>query len=184
VRYWRVTFAADGTVEGVTEIDGAGSSDWCVVRAKTEEVARRRAYNCYCARKKKQRIAQLYAEGRCRCGRTQDIADQLTCSVCVERMKGYQGKYKSNLERKAEGLPAEPRDELARVASFQTRSRDRKAEIRLETLLEVRRWWIEARNVGLFGARIQKEIQACTGQSAPENDTEQRAASGDAPPTR
>jgi hypothetical protein len=177
VRYWRVTFAADGTVEGVTEIDGAGAADWLVVRAETEELARRKGYNIYCARKKKARIAQLYAEGRCRCGRAQDIEGQVSCTVCIERSKGWRAQHKSNQERKAEGLPAEPRDEAARIASFQTRSRDRKSEIRLETLLEVRRWWIEARNVGLFGARLQKEIQACMGQAVPENDSEQLAAS-------
>ncbi len=177
MRYWRVTFAADGSIERVAELDGEGSADWCVVHAETQEAARRKAYNIYCARKKKARIAQLYAEGRCRCGRAQDIAGQVSCTVCIERSKGWRAQHESNLKRKAEGLPAEPRDEAARVASFQVRNRQRKTEVRLEVLLEVRRWWIEARNVGLFGARIQKEIQACMGVAEPENDTEERAAS-------
>ncbi|HEY6056206.1 MAG TPA: hypothetical protein VIU86_19910 [Gaiellaceae bacterium] len=172
MRYWRVTFAADGTVEGVTEIDGAGAADWLVVRAETEELARRKGYNLYCAKRKKARVAQLHAEGRCACGRWQDDSQFVTCEVCRERMKRTHERRKER-----GGQLAPPRDETARVAAFQARTRERKTEVRLEVLLEVRRWWIEARNVGLFGARLQKEIQACMGQAVPENDSEQLAAS-------
>lgn len=172
MRYWRVTFAADGSVEGVTEIDGAGASDWLVVRAETEELARRKGYNLYCAKRKRARITQLHAEGRCACGRCQDDPQFVTCEVCRERMKRHHERAKER-----GGEPGPPRDEVARVAAFQERHRERKTEVRLEVLLEVRRWWIEARNVGLFGARIQKEIEACTApckaQPEPENDTEQ-----------
>lgn len=167
MRHWRVLFGRDGAIKSITEIQGQPAVDWIVVRAATEALARKKAMLSYCARKKRQRIAQLHAEGRCKCGRKQD-GDRVNCSVCIERAKGYRAK---RLRRNAEGTAdTHSRDEGARVAAFQGRSRDRRNELRLETLLEVRRWWLESRNVGIFSARLEREITACTGGGEPVND--------------
>jgi hypothetical protein len=57
----------------------------------------------------------------------------------------------------AEGMAE--RDEGARVEANLERQRDRRAEIRLEVLIECRDQWTKARNVGLFTRWLLGEIE-------------------------
>jgi len=59
------------------------------------------------------------------------------------------------------------RDEAARVALNGQRQRDRRAEIRLETLLDVRTAWRDAPTVGRFGEWLRKEIESLTESKSP-----------------
>ena len=170
VRYWRVTFTAEGKVRAVKPLKGPGHSRWVVVQADTEEEAQRKAFNLYSARKKRERIAQLDAEGRCRCGRPRDTVASTGpnagrtatyCSTCLVRERQYHQNAKIRPNRSHAQAMAE-RDEGARIELNLQRQRDRKGEIRLETLVEVRNQWIKSRNVGLFGKWLEREIEALT----------------------
>lgn len=165
LRYWRVDFADGGAVSAVTEIQGPAHADWVVVEAPDEGTAKRKAYNFYCARKKRLASARHHAKGNCRCGRPQDREKPgggmfRICSTCSERDKGYDQAMR---QRAAQGVTNHQRDEQARVASNLGRQRDRRAEIRLETLIEVRERWRKQPNVGLFARWLQLEIDAITG---------------------
>jgi hypothetical protein len=171
-RYWRVEFAADGAISGITEVYGPGHEDWVIVEAPDQERAQRAALGIYCARKKKLARERNYAAGNCACGRKNNRADQLhpktgkpllSCSTCSAR---HQVHLAGHRQRKAEGVTDHQRDESARVAATQTRQRDRRGEIRLETLLEVRDQWINQRNVALFGKWLIAEIETITGAKA------------------
>lgn len=164
-RYWRVVFDDAGAIESISEIAGTGRADWEIVQAPTEEAARRKAYNRYAARKKREVISRKHAQGQCRCGRPQDRKRpdgtlMKLCSVCAERNEVWRTE---SGERKAAGVTDHQRDEVARVASHQQRQRDRRAEIRLETLLEVKRRWIESHNIQQFGAWLRGEVDNLTG---------------------
>jgi hypothetical protein len=175
--FWRVTFYPDGRVNRVRPIKGPGHSRWVVVQAATEEEARRKGYNLYCARKKRERGAVLKSQGRCACGRALDGAlvergrfkgePHTKCAVCrTRRTESWAPKH---AERRANGTVGQgiaERDEGARIALNLERQRDRKGEIRLETLVEVRQQWIAARNVALFGQWLQGEIAALTKNGA------------------
>jgi hypothetical protein len=165
VKSWRVNFAANGSIASVVPLEGEQGTDWVIVQAPDEATAKRRAYNIYCARKKKLAKTRLHAAGNCCCGRKQDRkhpdgTPMLTCTVCAER---HAAQSKACLERKA-NPPAVPhvRDEQARVASNLERQRDRRAEIRLEVLIEVRDQWFKSRNVGLFSKWLERELQSLT----------------------
>lgn len=165
-RYWRVVFSPEGRVLDVVEITfGDGQKDWLIVEAPDQAAAKRKAFNLYCARKKRLAKARKHAEGHCACGRKQDRLHpsgepMLTCSTCAERQKCWQDAHKKRVA--AGTADTHVRDEAARVAKCQARQRDRRAELRLETLLDVRKQWIEARNVGLFGKWLEREIEALT----------------------
>jgi hypothetical protein len=164
-RYWRVDFTAAGAIARVTELVGPSHEDWVIVEAPDESTAKRKAYNLYCARKKKLAVQRNHAAGKCCCGRAQDRKRptgtwMLTCSVCAARHEVHRSNY---MERKVAGVTDHKRDETARVSSNLERQRDRRGEIRLETLIEVRNRWIEARNVALFGSWLLAEIATLTG---------------------
>ena len=166
-RYWRVVFSDSGGIESVTEIAGSGKADWEIVQAPTEEAARLKAYNRYAARKKREAIARKHEQGQCRCGRAQDRQRpdgtlKKLCSVCAERNEVWRTE---SGERKAAGVTDHKRDEVARVAAHQERQRDRRAEIRLETLLEVKRRWIESQSIQQFGAWLRAEVDNLTGRT-------------------
>lgn len=159
--WWRVPIDADGQPGTPVPIEGPPDTEWLVVEADDAEEAGRLARNLYARRKRKQRIAQLHAEGRCRCGRPQDRPGKLTCRVCAE------GRARSHEKRswRSEAPPI-VRDEEQRIASLQQRQRDRRAEIRLETLLEVRDWWQKAPHTLAFAQRLVDEIKGCGRQEA------------------
>lgn len=167
MKTWRVTFSEAGEITDVTEIEGEGSAEWVVVQADSLERARVKAYRVYCARKRRESVQRLHAQGRCRCGRKQDRPGMKSCSVCAV------GDLQQREKRKR-GQTG-PRDEAARVAAFQQRNRDRRAEIRLETLLEVRKWWQEAPHTLAFVERMRREIEGsgwASGRAATVNDLE------------
>jgi len=84
----------------------------------------------------------------------------LTCSVCAVRHEVHRRNSEARL---AAGVTDHQRDESARVAANQNRQRDRRAELRLEVLVEVRNRWLASRNVSLFGHWLQSEIARLTG---------------------
>lgn len=180
-RYWQVQFTETGAIASVTEIRcGADRAGWVIVEAPDEPTARQRAYNLYCARKKAQAKARHRAVGECACGRKQDRKHpsgkpMLTCSVCAERQAVYNERSleRSQAAAKAAANDDAPvptgmaaRDEGARVAANLTRQRDRRAEIRLETLIDVRQQWIDSPNIQRFGKWLQGEIDRITGANA------------------
>lgn len=170
MRYWRVTFTEDGKLYTVREIEGPGHDEWIVVSAADEEQARTRAVRLYCSRKKRARVAALHAEGRCACGRNLDGAivergrhkgkPHKMCATCRERMTT---RWRPNAQARADngtaGQGVAERDEGARVALNLQRQRDRRAEIRLETLIEARNEWRSARN---FASWLAREIEELT----------------------
>lgn len=171
VRYWRVTFKTNGTVRAVKPLNGPGHDRWVVVQAADEKEAQHKAYNVYCARKKRERRTTLRAAGQCVCGRKQDRllvggprsrkgGLALTCSVCAARRQGHHLNAKAHPGRTFVQAMAE-RDESARVASNQDRQRDRRAELRIEVLLEVRRQWQRV-PTGAFTRWLEDEIKALT----------------------
>jgi hypothetical protein len=166
-RYWRVVFTETGALESVTEVEGPDHAGWVIVEARSEEAARRKAYNIYCGRKKKLAKQRHHAAGQCVCGREQNRKHpsgkwMLTCSTCAERQKVYNDR---TAERDRKGIPAGSvvRDEGARVAANLNRQRDRRGEIRLETLIEVRAAWQRVPNIGAFSAWMKQEIDLLTG---------------------
>lgn len=168
VRYWRVTFRASGSVRAVTPLKGPGHERWVVVQAADEPTARRKAYNLYCARKKQERKARCHGAGQCVCGRRQDrVVGQgrrkgewaLTCSVCAVRRHAHHENAKANPGRTFEQAMAE-RDEPARIAVNLAHQRDRRAEIRIEVLIEVRKQF----NNGAFTRWLDSEIAALAGK--------------------
>jgi hypothetical protein len=170
IRYWHVLFEESGALRSVTEIAGRGDAGWVIVEAPDENTAKRKAYNIYCARKKKLAVARNHAAGKCCCGRPQDRKHpngkwMATCSTCATRHEVHRKNYQ---ERRDAGVIDHERDEPARVASNLSRQRDRRGEIRLETLVEVRQQWIDSRNVALFGKWLQGEIALLTGANKNE----------------
>lgn len=172
VRYWRVTFNADGSVRAVKPLKGPGHERWVVVEAADEPAARRKAYNLYCARKKQERKTRCHEAGQCVCGRRQDrLVDRgrrkgewaLTCSVCAERRHAYHENAKGNPGRTFAQAMAE-RDEPARIAANLAHQRDRRGELRLETLIEVRDRWVQSPTRGQFQLWLQGEIDTLTGK--------------------
>lgn len=167
-RYWRVTFLPDGRVNRVRPIKSPGHSRWVVVEAEDEEHAKRKAYNIYCAKKKKERTEKCHAAGKCTCGRPQDRVVETgarkgqwakTCSVCATRRHVYHENSKQHPGRSFEQSMKE-RDEPARIASNLDRQRDRRAEIRLETLIEVRKAWEASATIGIFTKWLAGQIVA------------------------
>jgi hypothetical protein len=170
MKHWRVIFSPEGTVLDVVEIRfGDGRNDWLIVEAPTEQLARKRALGVYCARKKKLAKARNHAEGRCACGRKQDRKHpsgkpMLTCSTCAARQKGYTERHVARAN--ADQVGQHQRDEGARIQKNLARQRDRRAEIRLETLIECRRAWELAPSVGRYRAWLLAEIEKLTKGSA------------------
>lgn len=171
-RYWRVDFSGEGGISAVTEISGPANAEWVVVEASSYEGAKRAAYNLYCRRKKKLARQRNYALGNCACGRKNDRTDQKhpktgeplkTCSVCSVRHEVHVAGYE---QRKAAGITDHQRDEAARVASNRERQRDRRGELRLETLLEVQKAWVRSPNLGAFSKWLATEIRRLTGADA------------------
>lgn len=165
-RYWRVIFSATGAIESVRELTSPPDETWIILIADDAAEAKRKAINLYCARKKKLAKERLHANGQCRCGRQQDRTDEkgkpmLTCSTCAERQAAQNERFEA---RKQQGVTNHVRDEGARVAVNMERQRDRRGEIRLETLLEVRKQWQNSRNVGSFTAWVEIEIKKLTGE--------------------
>lgn len=168
MRHWRVIFK-HGHVVGVEPIFGEQGVDWIIVEAPDEKTARRRAMSLYCAQKKALATARKQAEGRCSCGR--ELAGCInprsggpakTCRVCTERRKLYRASAEKRRAEGTVGRGIAERDEGARLEKAAERMRDRRAELRLETLLEVREKWLALNNRD-FEIWFEREIDVLTG---------------------
>ena len=135
--YWRVTFGADGGITAAEPVAAQPGADRCViVWAKDEASARRKAFKVFCIRYAAEREMALRAEGRCQCGRQLDPQGGRRCAFCTHRP--------SRFLREDDQPDPTPRP----------------AADRLETLLEVQRAWLDARNVGTFSAWLTAQIHA------------------------
>ncbi len=191
--YWRVTFKRDGSLRAVVPLKGPGHDRWVVVEAETREEAHRRAFNIYCARKKRERNAALKAQGKCACGRPLDGAlvevgrykgkAHQKCATCRERNETvWRPNHAERIANGTVGQGMAERDEAARIAANSQRQRDRRAEIRLETLLDVRAAWRDAPTVGRFGEWLRGQIEALTGSSVqPSKQACDRSSSSGSP---
>lgn len=163
----------DGTILNVMEVAPTGKEEphinYVIVEAYTkadaEEKARKKVYNLYCARKKKEAKLRHQARGECACGRPADRVKKdgtpfKTCSVCSARQPSYNEKYKGRIEDGTVGK--EPRDEVARVAKNLERQRDRRKEIRVEVLIEVRKRFWDAEHMKDFASWLDENIKELT----------------------
>ncbi len=161
IHWWKVTFlqGREGKINSIERCDAPEAcrvGNTILVQAADEDGARKIAYNFYCSRKKKEAIQKKRARGQCACGRTRDRKnpdtgeDFLTCSVCSARRQ----------QQYVRGPATEPRDEAKRIQAMQGRVRDRKNELRLEVLVEVRKAFMELKTVGQFGQWLKQQIDA------------------------
>lgn len=177
-RYWRITFKKDGSINQVREVKSPGHSRWIVVEAADEATAKQRAYNMYCARKKKEVRIRNHAQKKCTCGRPQDRTNgdgtlKKTCSVCAVRQAAW---HADNYKRHQEGnFEPKVRDEAARIEKCKERVRDRKSEIRIEVLTEVRAAWQNSNTIGHFTAWLKQEIEKCMSSCPSSTDGEKQS---------
>lgn len=170
MRYWRVIFSKDGRVAAVEPLVGVPGTDWEIVQAPNEEAARRAALGLYNAKKKKLAKERCYSEGRCACGRRQDRVNPRSktgalakvCRVCTERGVVHKERYHARVAAGTVGQGMSERDEQARLELGLQRQRERRKELRLETLLEVREAWARMKQLP-FGAWLEREIELMTG---------------------
>lgn len=171
MKWFKVSFGKSHAVKSCVEIEAPtefmlGGRTVCL-QASDESDAKKRAYNTYCAKKKKLSKDRNYAAGNCACGRKQDREREdgkgywKTCTVCMLRQDTYDAAYRAKGltpgRRKEE--PHKVRDEAARVEKCQIRMRDRKSEMRLEILVEVQKQWQSSRTNGVFTAWLEREIK-------------------------
>lgn len=153
------------------ETDSEGNETVFIVSAETAAEALREASRQYARLCTKRKRARMHAAGLCSCGRKSDVPKpqggfRKKCSVCVTRdREQWRPKARENQRRQLEGLPKIPRDESARVVVMQERQRDRRSELRIETLLEVQRQWQSARTNGHFTRWLDEQIKECTNAS-------------------
>lgn len=169
--WYRLRYSSTGKLLSCEQIEkpeahsyGVGPSTVVELEALNEEDAKRKAYNFYSAKKKLAAKNRNHSAGLCACSRKQDRPNTRTgngffktCSVCAERQLQYEETFQ---RKKREGrLATGERDEAARVNVMQHRVRDRKKEIRLETLLEVRKTWENSKTNGEFTRWLKEEIK-------------------------
>lgn len=128
-------------------------------RKQAELKASKLAMRVYSRIKKKEAGVRLRANGQCRCGRKQDRKNpdgsmMKTCLACSEMQKGYIKTSRAAVERK-------PRDEKARVEKNLSRQRDRRKEIRLETLVEVSAKFWELPSIKEWEKWLEEAIEEC-----------------------
>lgn len=130
---------------------------YALAKSKADAFAKgRAAYNRYCAEKLAERRQRLAEENKCRCGRDRNVPGRKRCAVCLARGQADKRRLK---ERRAAGVEAH-RDEPARVDANRARQRDRREEIRIETLIEVRRRWQVSQTNASFERWLDGEIDA------------------------
>jgi len=168
MNHYLVEYADNGDVlrcELLTDYKSESSFAF-VVEANSEQEARKRTYNLYCAKKKKFAKERNYAAGKCDCGRENDRNGQIdrrghkikSCTVCAKRQIEYNDRARARVS------PVKAvRDEQARVDACTVRVRDRKEEIRLEVLVEVQKAWQNNRTVGGFTRWLDFEIKLSVG---------------------
>lgn len=128
-------------------------------RKEADLKASKLAMRVYSRIKKKEAGARLRANGQCRCGRKQDRKHpdgsmMRTCLACSEMQKGY-------VKTSREATVRKPRDEKARVEKNLARQRDRRNEIRLETLVEVNAKFWELPSIKAWEKWLEDAIEEC-----------------------
>lgn len=169
MRYWRVIFRKDGSIAGVEPLVRLQGEDWVIVQALNEQAAKRAALSLYAVGKKTLARERLYAAGHCACGRKQDRVNprrkdgalSKLCRVCAERGKVHQSNHAKRIAEGTVGQGMAERDEAARLGKQASRARDRRAELRLEVLLEVRERWVKLKQLP-FGAWLERELATLT----------------------
>lgn len=169
--WYRVTVSAYG-VKSVERVSSAAENCSRVyyVQATTKSeaaVAGKVAFNAYCAARVRQRRAALAEKGLCNCGRTRDTKRFTLCAVCRERQRDHRRRNPGK-----GAVTGRPRDEAARVAANKVRQRDRRKEIRLETLLAVR----EAHGRPRFTEWLDREIKNAVAPTLVDVSTKRGAA--------
>ncbi len=167
MKWFKVELHSDGTVKTCTPSEQPSlvrvSRKVFLVQAADPAAATaqaRKHWNLYASELKRVANERNRAAGNCRCGRKKDRARPdsgfySTCAVCSVRQVVHNERYEA---RKAAGAPLAQRDERARVEACTLRVRDRKAEMRLETLLEVQRAWEGASNNQAFTRWLREEL--------------------------
>lgn len=164
MKWWLCEIDAKGKytleeVEAAPEMEAGASVYFQAKNRKQAELkAAKLAMRVYSRIKKKEAGERLRANGQCRCGRKQDrpLPDgsgmMKTCSTCAELQKGY---------NKKPGGTGIPRDEKARVQKNLSRQRDRRNEIRLETLVEVSNKFWELPSIKAWEKWLEEAIEEC-----------------------
>jgi len=129
VNWYRVELTATGKVARVVKQNTVGEDSLTVfyVEASGAEEAERKAANRYAARKLSEQRKKNVEAGKCRCGRERHDPNVMSCRVCLANKKATRERRKIRAGRN---------DEL-RLSKSKERSRDRKAEMRLEVLCEL-----------------------------------------------
>ena len=172
--HWAVFFTGEGKLKSAERIAGKlqdGSAGFVVEADDQEEAVRLArplwmAYSREYARKKTaERRKRFDAEGRCRCGRPRNVQDpkrpgevMRTCDVCQERSKSTLERYRSRGTKTDSEVAA--KGQALRLEHSAQRTRNRRAELRLETLLEVRAM-AEKLKPGEFRVWLHREVQRC-----------------------
>lgn len=130
-------------------------------REEADLKASKLAMRVYSRIKKKEAGKRLQANGQCRCGRKRDRPKpdapgelMKICSTCAEMQKGY-------VKTSQEATVRKPRDEKARVEKNLARQRDRRKEIRLETLVEVNTKFWELPSIKDWEKWLEQAIEEC-----------------------
>ncbi len=167
MKWFKVELHSDGTAKSSEaaeqpEVLRVGNRTFFVQAESPVEAAKkaRQFYNTYCRERKQAASKRNDAAGNCACGRKKDRPHPSggfwkRCAVCAARHAVHVERYEA---RKAAGAPPAQRDEQARTALCSVRVRDRKAEMRLETLLEVQRAWEGASNNQAFTRWLREEL--------------------------
>jgi hypothetical protein len=155
--WYRVEIDDAGRVVSVTLQSKAGESTRSVVyvEAKGQDAAGKLAEKLYSRRKVKERRAKYRAEGKCNCGRPREDEEFLSCRVCRSNHQG-------TLERARMGLNR-PNGTAIRLEKSATRSRDRRAELRHEVLLELEAKLATFSSVAAARLWVRQEIRNLKG---------------------
>lgn len=170
--WWFVTYADDGAVIDCvpTKVDATASVAGVrsiVVEAPDRDAAIEQAsqlwYRMYCNETKKETRVRLDAENRCRCGRARDRKHpdgswMKTCATCAAYQTAANERYQQRIKDGTVGTHV--RDEQSRVNLNLARQRDRRREIRLETLVAVRQQFWGTATVREFVEWLDGEIKA------------------------
>ncbi len=172
MNWYRVTIGETGKPLSIAKCAAPEDEQTVVyVQASSEKDAWGLALAAYNRERVKQQRAQRKAEGRCRCGRVRDCQWQ-KCRVCRER--------ENVAKRESKNQPGpKVRSEEQRIASLKDRHRERRAELRVETLLQVREAWVKSANLRQFEAWLYEATSAalagedkCREMSQEEIDSE------------
>lgn len=161
--WFRIELHRDGSVKTCAPCDApaavhAGSRVFFAQGATATEAQKqaKALFNSYFAEKTKAARAKRKADGKCRCGRPRDRKHPVggfwqQCRVCAARQDVYRERYETPVAKPA-------RNEVAKAEECTSRVRDRKAEMRLEVLVEVQEAWESASNNQAFTRWLRAEL--------------------------